>query len=87
MLCRDDWDRLYFNGAKITVEIPKKKWTLVIGFKLEGMFGGKYTVGVNGVEMSALPEAPKSADSQPEFCKSSEHPLYSENIRSVCYAL
>ena len=47
-------------GEAVSVEIPHRKWTLLIGFHKVG-FGGKYTVGVNGVAMSALPEAPKTA--------------------------
>ena len=38
----------------MTVEIPSKEWTLVIGGDINAR---KYTVGVNGVKMSALPKA------------------------------
>ena len=44
-----------------TVKMPHKQWTLVIGFDDDQ--AGKYTVGVNGVEMPDLPEAPKTAAS------------------------
>lgn len=48
--------------GSITVEIPDKDWTLAVG--LEGMMmNGHYIVGVNGVEWSDLPEAPKTKDS------------------------
>ena len=63
----------------VTVEIPSRQWTLVIG--LDKNAGYKYTVGVNGVEMSALPEAPMTAASKPEICKSSDPKMYSEHIR------
>ena len=62
----------------MTVKIPGKQWTLMINFDHEAR---KYTVGVNGVEMSALPEAPMTAASQPEFCRSSEIEKYSETIK------
>ena len=42
------------------MEMPHKEWTLVIGYDNKER---KYTVGVNGVEMSELPEAPKTAAS------------------------
>ena len=40
-------------------------------------------MSVNGVDLSELPEAPKTAESLAEFSKSSEKKKYSENIRSV----
>ena len=67
---------MHLFGKKVTVEIPSKQWTLVIGIKRD-----KYTVGVNGVEMSALPEAPKTAASQPEHCRSTAIDKYSETIK------
>ena len=45
----------------------------------------KYSVGVDGVEMSALPEAPMTAASQPKHCKSKETKKYSETIKSVAH--
>ena len=42
----------------MTVTIPHRGWTLVIGYDDDAE---KYTASVNGVEMSALPEAPKTA--------------------------
>ena len=73
------------KGRTVTVEIPSRQWTLVIGYSTPGKEGGKYTVGVNGVEMSALPEAPCTAASVDEFCKSSETKKYSETIKSVVH--
>ena len=55
-----DLNKLW-KGETVTVEIPENKWTLVIGYKNQGI--NKYTVGVNGVEMSELPEAPITAAS------------------------
>ena len=66
----------------MTVEIPEKQWTLVIGLDKKER---KFTVSVNGVEISALPKLPRSAASQPDFCKSIEVEKYSELIRSVNY--
>ena len=43
---------------KVTVEIPYRQWTLEIGFDRKAF---KYTMGVNGVEMSELPVAPETA--------------------------
>ena len=68
------------EGETVTVEIPSRQWTLVIGWRESA---NNYTVGVNGVEMSALPEAPMTAASQPEFCKSSELENYSESVKYV----
>ena len=53
------------KGLTVTVEMPHKQWTLVIGFDQEEW---KYAMSVNGVEMSALPKAPSCVDSQAEFC-------------------
>ena len=55
-----------------------KLWNLVIAFDEEAK---KYTVGVNGVEMPDLPEAPKTAAHLPEFCKSKQECKYTETIR------
>ena len=70
---------MHFKEETVTVEIPRKQWTLVIGF--DGKQEYKYTVGVNGVDLSLLPEAPMTAASQPEFCKSSQLMKYSEHIK------
>ena len=43
----------------VTVEVPQRQWTLAIGFDKRAQ---KYTVGVNGVEMSALPAADRTGD-------------------------
>ena len=37
------------------------------------------------MEMSALPEAPSTAASQPKHCKSKETKKYSETIKSVAH--
>ena len=76
---RVDYNKIF--REPFTVELPSKQWTLVIGCD-KGQ-ECKYTVGVNGVEMSALPETPMTADCYPEYCKSEEEKKYSENIRSV----
>lgn len=68
------------KGQTVTVEIPTKEWTLVIGYDKRAK---KYSVGVNGMEISALPEMPMTADSYPEFCRSSDFKKYSDTIRSV----
>ena len=44
-------------------------------------------MGVNGVDLTALPEAPKTAASYPKFCKSTETKKYSQNIRSVKHTI
>lgn len=62
----------------MTIVIPHKQWTLVVGWDKKAK---KYGVAVNGIEISELPEAPKSADIYPKFCKSSDHSMYNENIR------
>ena len=70
------------QGGTVSVEIPEKQWTFKIGLDMKT---DKWTVGVNGVEMSALPEAPCTAASVDEFCKSSETKKYSETIKSVAH--
>ena len=46
--------------VKVTVEIPCLQWTLVIGFDKSPE---KWAVSLNGVDVSALPEAPMTAAS------------------------
>ena len=58
------------------MEIPEKQWTLVIGYDVDAE---KCTVVVNGVEMSALPESPKTPPA--ELCRSDEKKKYSETIK------
>ena len=65
----------------MTETIPHRGWTLVIGYECDKEEFGKYTVGVNGVEMSALPEAPKTAAQVPQFCRSEEEKLYTDTIK------
>ena len=62
--------------------MPHKSWTLVIGYDRAAE---TYTLRVNDVDISALveTEAPKTTDTQPIVCKSSDKKKYSENIRSV----
>ena len=74
----DDWNKIVNKGETVTQEIPHKGWSLVTGFQNDGKGGGKYTVGVNGVEMSALPKVDLRAASYPRFCKSEEEKIYSE---------
>lgn len=69
-----------WSGESATVEIPHKQWTLVIGYDYKAR---KWTVTVNGQKLSDLPEASNDPENYPEFCKSSEHTQYSENIRYV----
>ena len=45
----------------MTVEIPSKQWTLMIG--LDESAGWKYSVSVNGVDIFSMPEAPMTAAS------------------------
>ena len=68
------------QGETSTLEIDTRKWTLVLGYNKKAK---KYSAGVNGLEMSALPDAPKTAASYHVICKSSEKKKYSETIRSV----
>ena len=56
--------------------VTHKGWSLVIGWKYP-----KWSMGVNGVEMSALPEAPKTAAQVDEICRSQDEPFYSDTIR------
>ena len=69
------------KGETITQEIPHKEWTLVIGYAKKPV--RKWTVGVNGVEMSELPKVDLKAASYPRFCKSMEEKIYEEFKRSV----
>ena len=55
----------------MTVEIPEKQWTLVIGWSVHE---DKYTVSVNGMEMYVLPEAPMTAASKLEIIYKSSEP-------------
>ena len=79
----DDWDAIWW-GETVTVEIPSRQWTLVIGMDRAE---DKWTASVNGVSISALPKAAMTAASQPEFCKSSDRFKYSETIRSVTHLI
>ena len=74
---REDYFRI-LGGKTATVEIPSKQWTLVIGYDRRAY---KFTVNVDGVEMSDLPKAPKTAECYPSFCKSSDKKKYSETIK------
>ena len=49
------------GGKVVTVEIPSKQWTLEVGVSDDEV--NKFTLGVNGVQMSALPQAPNTVDS------------------------
>lgn len=48
------------EGETVIVEVPSKQWTLLIGLDKETY---KYSVGVNGLEMSELPKAPNTVES------------------------
>ena len=47
-------------GEEATVEIPEKNWNMVIGFNREDNL---YSMSINGVDVSDLPEAPMTAAS------------------------
>ena len=79
----DDWNSIYWGGT-VTVEIPSKQWTLVIGMDDARK---KWTATVNGMKVSELPKASMTAASQPQFCKSSDRFKYSETIRSVTHTI
>ena len=58
--------------------VTHRGWSLVIGWDNKAY---KWSMGVNGVEMSALPEAPKTAAQVDEICRSQDEPFYSDTIR------
>ena len=61
-----------------TVTVTHNGWSLVIGWDAEL---GAWSMNVNGVEMRALPEAPKTAAQLPEINRSQDEPFYSDTIR------
>ena len=78
---RDDWQQI-IGDQKVTVEIPSREWTLKIGYeKTED----KYTVGVNEMCWSMLPEAPQTAFAHPMVTRSTEKYQYDESIRSHAF--
>lgn len=55
----------------------------MIGFNKDAC---KWTLGVNGIEMSDLPEAPRTAADLPEVAKSSDRYIYNDTIRLVTHS-
>lgn len=74
----EDYDKIR-SGEQVTIDIPHKVWTLVVGYDKDD--AKKYTVNVNGIEMSELPRVELIAAHYPQYCKSNEEKMYSENIR------